>query len=376
MAQSPNPIGIAVVGTGFGQKIHIPGFQEHPRTQIVAVHHRHLEKAQEIASRHRIPHACQTIEEIVALPEVQAVSISTPPFLHYEMAIAVLQAGKHLLLEKPTALSVAEASRLHEMAIAQSVTTCLDFEFRYVPTWQRLAELLTDGAVGQKRLVKIDWLVSGRADPARPWNWYACKEQGGGALGALGSHVFDYIAWLFAPVQRLCGRLSTAIATRPDPITGIAKPVDADDTCTLMLELTDGTPCQVTLSAVTYQGRGHWVEVYGDRGTLVLGSDNQTDYVHGFHLWQGATGQPLTELAIPQRLEFDQTYPDGRLAPFIRIVDRWLQGIDRGESLSPSLQEGMYSQFLMDLTHESHETGTWIEVPQLEAFLQKQRHHA
>lgn len=356
-------IGVAVVGTGFGQKIHIPGLQAHHRTQVVAVHHRDLEKGQAIAQAHNIPHTYQRLEEIVSLPEVSAVSISTPPFLHYEMAKAVLEAGKHLLLEKPTALSTAEASNLYDLASANGVVATLDFEFRFIPAWQRLAELLADGYVGQKRLIKIDWLVSGRADPTRPWNWYARKDQGGGALGALGSHTFDYIAWLFGPVKRLCGRLSTAIATRPDPTTEEMKPVDADDTCILLLELADGTPCQVTISAVTYQGRGHWVEVYGDRGTLVLGSDNQKDYVHGFRLWASQAGATLTEMEIPARLEFPRTYDDGRLAPFIRVVDRWVQGIDQGESLSPSLQEGLYSQLLMDLTHQSNETGTWMDVP-------------
>lgn len=362
-------IGVAVVGTGFGQKVHIPGFQAHPRTQLVAVYHRDLDKAKAIADTHNIPHACHTIEDLVALPQVQAVSISTPPFLHYEMAKAVLQAGKHLLLEKPTALSVASARELHQLALANQVIATLDFEFRFVPAWQHLAELLSEEYVGQKRLVKIDWLVSSRADASRPWNWYSRKDQGGGALGALGSHTFDYISWLFGPVRRLCAQLSTAIPLRPDPATGELKPVDADDTCMLILELADGTPCQVCISACTFQGRGHWVEVYGDRGTLVLGSDNQKDYVHGFRLWAAAAGQPLTGIEIPKHLEFPQTYADGRIAPFIRVVDSWVQAIDRGESLTPSLREGVYSQLLMDFTHESEATGCWVEVPDLDTFV-------
>jgi predicted dehydrogenase len=305
------------------------------------------------------------IEDLVALPQVQAVSISTPPFLHYEMALTVLQAGKHLLLEKPTALSAAEAKELYQLAKANKVIATLDFEFRYVPAWQRLAELLSEGYVGQKRLVKIDWLVSSRADASRPWNWYSRKDQGGGALGALGSHTFDYISWLFGPVRRLCAQLSTAIPARPDPAGGELKPVDADDTCMLMLELADGTPCQVCISACTFQGRGHWVEVYGDRGTLVLGSDNQKDYVHGFRLWAAPAGQPLAEVEIPERLAFPQTYTDGRIAPFIRVVDQWVQAIDRGEALTPSLREGVYSQLLMDFTHESDATACWVEVPEL-----------
>jgi len=355
-------IGVAIVGTGFGQKVHIPGFQAHHRTRIVAVYHRQLAKAQAIAQAHQIPHACDSLEAIVDLPEVQAVSIATPPFLHYDMARTVLMADKHLLLEKPTALSAVEADDLYQIATMKQRIVAMNFEFRCIPAWMRLAELLQEGYVGKIRLVKIDWLVSGRADANRPWNWYAQKELGGGALGAIGSHVFDYVAWLFAPVRRLFAHLQVAIPCRPDPVSGALKPVDADDTCLMQLELVDGTPCQISLSAATYQGRGHWVEVYGDRGTLILGSGNQKDYVHGFQLWGSQPGEALMELEIPQGLAFPQVYEDGRIAPFIRIIDRWMQGIDRGTPVEPSLHEGLYSQRLMDLAHLSNQTGSWVDV--------------
>jgi predicted dehydrogenase len=362
---SQSEIGVAIVGTGFGQKVHIPGFQAHHRTRIVAVYHRELAKAEAIAQTHNIPHACQSLEAIVAVPEVQAVSLSTPPFLHYEMAKTVLNAGKHLLLEKPTTLNLAQAQELHDLAIAQKLVTTMNFEFRCIPAWLRLQELLTAGYVGKPRLIKVDWLVSSRADASRPWNWYAQKELGGGALGAIGSHAFDYIPWLFGSVRRLNARLSVSVTQRPDPLSGgRLKPVDADDSCLIMLELADGTPCQITLSTATYQGRGHWLEVYGDRGTLILGSDNQKDYVHGFKLWGSQTGEPLAALELPDRLTFPQTWEDGRIAPFVRIIDLWVQGIDQDKSLVPSLQEGVYSQMLMDLAHQSNQSGTSIQVPQ------------
>jgi len=145
--------------------------------------------------------------------------------------------------------------------------------------------------------------------------------------------------------------------------------VDADDTCLLMLELADGTPCQLCISSVTYNGRGHFVEVYGDRGTLVLGSSNQNDYVHGFQLWAAPAGESLSEVDIPKRLAFPQVYPDGRLAPFIRVVDQWVQSIDADKHQSPSLAEGVYSQLLMDLTHQSHQENSWVDVPSLSSFL-------
>jgi predicted dehydrogenase len=366
LEKNQNIIGVGIIGTGFGQKVHIPGFQAHPRTEVVAVYHRDINKAKAIAETHNIPHACDTITEILALPQVEAVSISTPPFLHYEMAKAVLQAGKHLLLEKPTALNVFEAKELYQLAKEKGVISTVDFEFRFVPGWQLFAELLSEDYVGKKRLIKIDWLGSSRADASRPWNWYSSQEKGGGALGSLGSHTFDYIYWLFGPVRRLSAHLSTAIPTRIDPVSGEVKPVNTDDNCLLALELADGTPCQVTISAVVHASRTHQVEVYGDRGTLIVGSENQKDYIHGFRVWGSQPGKPLTEIEIPQRLIFPQNYTDGRISAFIRVVDQWVLGIDTQQQIVPSLREGVYSQLLMDLAHESQRKSTWVDVPESE----------
>jgi predicted dehydrogenase len=363
MSPSDRQIGIAIVGTGFGQQIHIPGFQYHHRTEVVAVYHRDRDKARTIATTHNIPHAIDDFDTLLSLPEVDAVSISTPPFLHYDLAKRTIASGKHLLLEKPMNLNAAETKELDRLAEEKGVVAIADFEFRFIPAWQLLAEYLQRGYVGKMRLVKIDWLVASRANPDRPWNWYAQKDKGGGALGAVGSHAFDYINWLFGGVKRLCAQLNCSIPQRPDPHDNNAlKPVDADDTCLLMLELADGTPCQLAISSIAYAGRGHWLEIYGENGTLVLGSDNLKDYVHGFRLFAAPAGEALQEVEIPQRLAFPQVFPDGRLAPFIRVVDRLVEAIDLGKSLSPSLKEGFDSQLLMDLTYQSHDSKSWVDV--------------
>ena len=340
MASPKSQIGVAVVGTGFGQKIHIPGFTEHPRTEVVALYNRDLGKAKEIADANKIFYAYNDLSKILSLPEVDAVSISTPPFLHYEMAKQVLEAGKHLLLEKPMAMNAEEVKELYYLAESKNLVAIADFEFRYVPAWQLLAEHLQDDYVGKKRLIKIDWLVTSRANPKRAWNWYSRQDAGGGALGAVASHAFDYINWLFGSVDKLSGYLNCAIPERPDPkADGELKPVDADDTCLIMLELADGTPCQLSISSVTYSGRGHWVEIYGEKGTLVLGSDNLKDYVHGFNLFAAPAGKPLKKVSIPKRLDFSQVFTDGRLAPFIRVVDRFVESIDGGNLSRPPLKK-------------------------------------
>jgi hypothetical protein len=363
-------IGVVIAGTGFGEKVHIPAFQHHPRTEIVGIYHRHRQKAAALAQKYQIPNPSDRLEDLLNLPSVTGVSLATPPFLHYEMGKIVLEAGKHLLIEKPLNLNAQETRELYHLAQKKRLIVTPDFEFRFIPAWQLLKESLNQDYIGKKRLIKIDWLVASRADPERAWNWYSRKDKGGGVLGAVGSHAFDYISWLFGPIKRLCAHLSCAIPLRPDPQEGgNLKPVDADDTCLILLELADSTPVQLSLSSVTHSGRGHWLEVYGEKGTLVLGSDNLKDYVHGFRLMGALGGKSLTEIEIPKRLAFEQVFTDGRLAPFLRVVDSWIESMEQNQSFAPTLLDGVYSQLLMDLAHRSHINSSWVDVPDLEDFL-------
>jgi predicted dehydrogenase len=356
-------IGVGIIGTGFGQVIHIPALQIHPDTEVMAVYHRDRLKAQQIADKFGIAHACDRLEDLLALNSVQAVTISTPPSFHYQQAKSAILAGKHILVEKPVTMNAKEAINLYNLSQRYQVVSATDFEFRCVPQWQYLKDLLDRNHVGKKRLIQIDWLVQGRADPKRVWNWYSQKAYGGGALGAIGSHVFDYVRWLFGDIKSISAQLSTRLGDRPD-LNGVMRPVDADDSCNILLELSDGTPCNIALSTVTYRGRGHWLSVYGENGTLVLGSANQSDYVHGFNLSEGKLDRPELELMpIPTIYDLPQTYTDGRLAPVLAICDRWVSAIKSGQPMTPSLYEGAWSQMLMDLAQKSHDQKKWMNVP-------------
>jgi predicted dehydrogenase len=363
------PIGIALVGTGFGLKVHLPALRDCPDTKVVAVYHRDRAQAEAIAQTHEISSASDNFADLLSRPDIQGVCLSTPPFLHYEMATQSLEAGKHLFLEKPATMTASQAKALYDRSRRNKLQIALNFEFRHIPAWMALKAKLEDNFIGKPRLIKIDWLVPGRADANRPWSWHASAEAGGGSLGALGSHVFDYVAWLFGPIRQVSGRLATTVGYRPDSVSGMPKAVDADDTCLLLLELQDGTPVQVCISATTYNGRGHWVEVYGDLGALKLGSSGLTDYVHGFKLWGAQRDEPLEELPIPAEFEFPKIHPDGRIAPVHRVMNGWIDCIRSGQMASPSIREGVYAQLLMDRTQESHETGCWVSVPDLSVYL-------
>lgn len=355
---------VALLGSNFGDKIHRLALDSLENVQTTALYHRTMAKAEAIAQSSGLQ-AFDSVEAAIAA--VDAVAISTPPFAHFEMAKQAIAAGKPVFLEKPITLTAPEGRVLYELAQEKGVAVAVDFEFRFIPAWLRLKELLESDYVGQLRYVKVDWLGSSRASRDRAWNWYAQKEMGGGTLGSIGSHAFDYIHWLFGPSQRLSARLSTVILSRPDGKE--QRPVTSDDVCNITLEQADGTPIQVCLSAVTNQGRGHFVEIYGDRGTLVLGNPSQTDYIHGFTLLGCQGSGELEVLEIPDRLAFRQTFSDGRVAPIARVMEQWVANFDTPNQLVPGLREGIYAQLLMDCCQDSNLSGRWVEIPELEAFL-------
>ncbi len=360
---------VGVIGTGFGRKVHIPGLQAFAGTQVISVYNPNLDKAKQVAQTHDIPQAWDQIEAMLADPQLEAVSISTPPHLHFEMAQQALLAGKHVLLEKPIALSVNQACELYRLAQQHQRVMIPDFEFRCIPTWQHLKHLLEQNWVGSIRSVFIQWLVQSRAKPDRPWNWYAQRELGGGVLGAVGSHAFDYCRWLWGPTDRLVADLSTRVQRLSDPATGQPKPVTSDDTNLIIMRLASGVPVQIALSSITYTPRGHWVEVYGDQGTLVLGNPNLSDYIHGFTLYGSRPGETLQPLPVESKFDWEQVYTDGRQAAFMGIVSRWVQSIRHGSPVVPSMEDGIYSQLLMDLSWHSHDQQQWVRVPDLSEVL-------
>jgi predicted dehydrogenase len=357
-----NSVGVGIIGTGFGQLVHIPGWQACRGAEVLSVYHQSLEKATQVASKFNIPSACDRLSDLCANPKIQIISISTPPFHHYEAAKLALESGKHILLEKPVTLHVSEAIALHKLAEQKNLIVGVDFEFRFVPQWCYLKHLLAEEYIGKIRSIHIDWQVPGRADPLRQWNWYSQKSQGGGALGAVGSHAFDYVRWLFGEVHTLTAQLKSTISQRPDQY-GVMQAVDADDTCNILLELVDGTPCNISISTVAYAGKGHWLTIYGDRGTLVLGSSNLKDYIHGFNLHCAQPNQDLVLMPIPPEYELSQTYADGRLAPFIALCDLLVSAINHKTTMIPSLYEGIQSQTLMDMTHKSDQEQKWVSTP-------------
>jgi predicted dehydrogenase len=343
---------VAIAGLGFGQSVHLPALRDCPSTEPVALWHPRPDRLEAACRATGLEGTC-VFEALLDDPGIDAIVIATPPAPRFELARAALEAGKHLLLEKPVALEASQVEELQRLALARRCCVAVDFEYRAVPQFQQLAALVGSGVLGEPWLVKVDWLMSSRAEARRPHSWYSQAAAGGGVLGALGTHAFDTLHWLIGPTLRLQARLSTAIRERPDPADpDRLLPVDAEDLALIQLDLEDGqgrcVPGQLNLASVTRAGRGYWIELYGSAATLVLGSANQSDYVHGFRLQQATPGEPLRPVPPDPTLAFPRTWEDGRIAPVRRLIERWAEAIASGRPMCPGLAEAVLSQRCCD----------------------------
>jgi predicted dehydrogenase len=351
-APTGRPLGVAIAGLGFGEKVHLPALRACPGTEPVALWHPRAERLQAACRQADLP-GHSDVDALLADPAVEALVIATPPEPRFELARRALEAGKHLMLEKPVALDAGQAEELQRLAMARGLVVAVDFEYRAVPLFQQLQALLDSGALGELVLVKLDWLMGSRADPSRPWTWYSQAAAGGGVLGALGTHAFDLLHWLVGPTLELQAQLTTSIDERPLPDgSGRMGVVDAEDIALVQLRLDGPTgrpvPAQMTLASVTRRGRGCWLEIYGREGTAVLGSDNQMDYVHGFNLWLARGGEPLRRLEPDPRWAFPRTWEDGRIAPVERLHGWWSAAVRQRRPMVPGLTEGVASQACCD----------------------------
>ncbi|MBM5827496.1 MAG: Gfo/Idh/MocA family oxidoreductase [Cyanobacteria bacterium M_surface_7_m2_040] len=348
---TPAPLRVAVAGLGFGEQVHLEALKASPQWEPVALWHPRPERLEQALARHGL----RGSTEFAALlddPGIDAVVIATPPGPRFALARAALEAGKHLMLEKPVALDAEQVAELQRLALARGLSVAVDFEYRAVPLFQQLAQLLQQGVLGDPWLVRLDWLMASRADASRPWSWYSSAAEGGGVLGALGTHAFDLLHWLVGPTVELGAQLSTAISQRPHPHTKAPTPVDAEDIALIQLQLQGPgqrlVPAQMSLASVTRGGRGCWLELYGSEATLVLGSDNQSDYVHGFGLWIARAGEPLRAVAADPALAFRRTWGDGRIAPVERLHGWWAEAIRARRPMVPGLLEALSSQRCCD----------------------------
>ncbi len=327
---------VGIVGSGFGGKVHAPAYALHPRFEPVAL--ASPNRAQQVAAERNIPHAFGSLEAMLAGVELDVVSIASPPFDHHQAVLTTLRAGKHVLCEKPFALSVAQAQEMVAAGERAGTVCAIAFEFRYVPAVRALLELVENRHLGALRAIEVARLspmLLERAQVRR--GWFFEKAKGGGVANGFMPHYFDLANQLAgrAP-QKTLGLLRTANPQRTDK----DGPFEAD--------AADGA-----FAYVDY-GAGVVARASIDATTVV---DSTTIALHGETRSAIASGASWEELALYTVAEDEQdeleikpsTYGKHAIVHpnvpfFLRLLDALAERIDLGTPGVPTFADGLVVQ--------------------------------
>ena len=192
------PFRAVILGTGFGRTVQAPAFQRHPDFELVAVAGSNAEKTSRNAADLGLAHQDKDWRRLIAEVAPDVVSVATPVDLHHPMTLAALEAGAHVLCEKPTALHRFQAAEMRDRAAALGRVAGINHEFRFLPARRLALRRIREGAIGAPRRAEIIGRYSIWPTPgARGLTWLSERKRGGGILGALGSHHTDCLRTIF-----------------------------------------------------------------------------------------------------------------------------------------------------------------------------------
>jgi predicted dehydrogenase len=297
----PEEIRAAVVGTGFIGVVHVDALRR-LGVEVVGVVGSSPERAREKARTVPLPEPYDSFAAMLADPRVDVVHIASPNYLHAEQAHAALEAGKHVVCEKPLANTADETGELLASARASGLVHATNFNQRFWPQIQEARARVADGAIGQVRLVSGGYLQDWLLHPT-DWNWRLDPAQGGAlrAVGDIGSHWIDLVSFLTGlPVRAVLADLATFVAVRHQPTGPVEtfgrggpagestdRAMESEDAAGVLLRLADGALAVCVLSQVS-AGRKNLlnIEVDGSHGALAWVAERNEE------LWLGHRGKP------------------------------------------------------------------------------------
>jgi predicted dehydrogenase len=356
------PLRVAVIGTGAIARLrHLPAFKKAEGlglAELVAVCDAVGPSAESAARDFEIAVWGTDYRTVVAREDVDVVSVATPNVYHEEIAIAALQAGKHVMCEKPLAMDYPGAVRMVEVARRSGRRTAVNFRYRWVPAARFLFDLVRDGEIGSIRHVYMNYLNGSRTNPDTPMRWRLSRAQAGsGVLGDLGSHMIDMAHVLAGPVRRVSAHLRTFTAERPLEGGGRA-PVDVDDACTLILEFASGAQGVINASGCA-PGRGNHqrVELYGTGGAAIYEIERWDRGGDHLKVCLGPGQARLTAFAdAPVPIEHAESSP---LDPFVDFV----RAIGEGRDAWVTFEDALRAQEVLEAAERSAREGRWVDLP-------------
>jgi predicted dehydrogenase len=382
-------VNVAIIGSGFMGAAHMDALRRVPGVNVVAIASIDTPRAKELADQFGVPNVFEDWRALLDRPDVHAVHNCTPNNLHYAVNKALIEAGKHVLSEKPLTMTSQESTDLVRLARERGVVTAINFNYRGYPLVQQARGMVQRGELGELFLVHghylQDWLLY---DTDYNWRLESAVSGASRAVADIGSHWCDRVQFVTGrPIVRVYAHQFRAHETRKKPKQQVETykgkelgapqeydevPIDTEDGAFVLAEFAGGLRGSLVVSQVSAGRKNRqWIEVDGSKSALSWNQEEPNS------LWVGYRDRPNAVLIKDPSL-LDATardfahypgghpegYPDGPRNLF-RNLYRYIRGGKKpGTDAAdfPTFEDGHAEVVIVEKVLESHASNAWVDV--------------
>jgi predicted dehydrogenase len=305
----------------------------------------------------------------VTREDIHIVDITTPPWLHREIAVEAARHGKHIFCEKPLAMNAAEAQEMYLAAEAAKVVHALNHNYRKYPAVALAKRLIDQGRIGEVRHWRSAYFNSRWIDPQSPITWHLQREKAGtGVIGGLHSHTVDLARYLVGEIRSVLAVTKTFIPERPTPDGAGRAPVTVEDACFFLAEFANGAMGSFEASTLA-PGRRNYnqFEVYGSEGSLAFNQERANE-LQFFSLADGEEVRGFRTILVTERVHpymaawWPPGHPIGYEHSHYHAIYEFLLAIHEGRPASPNFYDGWRGMQVLDAILLSAEKGQKVLV--------------
>jgi len=338
---SPRPVRVAVIGCGLiAQRSHFPAYAAAPEAEIAGVVSLIPEEAQNAVAHFGAQRILRSWEAAVADPDVDAIDICTPNYLHAPIAIAAARAGKHVCVEKPMATRLEDANAMVAAARENGVYLTVGHNLRFAPIFQTMRKAMQDGVIGRPFAARGVYMHAGPDESwgsTAQWFWDEATA-GGGALLDMGIHMIDVMRWI---IGRRVVEVSAMLSRH-------LKPTFADDTAFVLMRFDGDLVASVQAAWSARPSSDRELVIHGEEGNIAMGRSSGEPLVYNV---RGADRPSRIVPDIPKTTDPDTPYLD-----FVRAIQQGREPQVTGE-------DGRDSLAIALAAYESARTGHTVQVP-------------
>jgi predicted dehydrogenase len=374
-------LGVGMLGYAFMGKAHTNAYKTMDyiytpppaHASLVAIGGSDAAKVAAAARRYGYAKAVTDWHAMIDDPDIQVFDNSAPNVLHYETCIAAAKAGKHIICEKPLGMNAQESKEMWHAARDAGIVHMCAFNYRFVPAIRLMRDIIQQGRLGRIYHFRARYLQEWLADPSFPATWRLDASRAGtGAIGDLGTHIFDLARFLVGEPTSI-GALTTTFVTERDTPEGTSAPVTVDDAFVATVSFANGAIGTFEATRFARGRRNHQaIEINGEKGSLAFNMERMNElevYLpeeEAVHDTQGFRQVLVTEGVHPF---VGVWWPSGHIIgyehTFVHEIHHFFNAIVQGKSVAPDgadFEDGYRASVIADAILESARTGQRVAI--------------